>query len=278
MLIELREDEFRNILSVLRQPAGIHNVFVYSVIDGKQKGKVFVNNRNMPTAGVVLNKGGCYFVFGDVSDNVFNNDLVEFLSNPLNHTNFFDLYLSSDEWLTLLKRELEGNVVQLNRSHYLLEDIPLKFREIQIPKEYQLRPIDKNLFNKYRDQIDNSYSHLWGSSDSYLKNAFGFCLLRDDDFVSVCNTFYIGGNYIAPDIITLNEYRNRGLATVVCAYFLKKSIELGLTPYWDCDDGNDASNRLAQTLGFRHVGNLPILWWHENKEVIENYLKRYHYE
>jgi len=88
----------------------------------------------MPTAGLVINKGGCYYVFGDASYNAFNNDLVEFLSNPLNHANFFDLYLSSDEWLTLLKCELEGNVVQLNRSHYVLEDISIKFREIQIPK------------------------------------------------------------------------------------------------------------------------------------------------
>ncbi|XEC94304.1 hypothetical protein AB6A23_23800 [Paenibacillus tarimensis] len=75
-MIELREDEFSKILGVLRQPDGIHNVFVYSVIDRKQQGKVFVNNRNDPTAGFVINRGGCYYVFGDVSDNAFNNDLV----------------------------------------------------------------------------------------------------------------------------------------------------------------------------------------------------------
>ena len=276
-MIELREDEFRNILGCLGQPDGIHNVFVYSVIDRKQQGKVFVNNRNDPTAGLVINKGGCYYVFGNVSDNAFNNDLVAYLSNPSNHANFFDLYLSSDEWLTFLKRALKGNVVELKRNHYMLEEISSKVRDVQIPKEFQLKLIDENLFNTYRDQIDKSYSHLWGSSDSYLNHAFGYCLLRNDDFVSVCNTFYIGGNFIAPDIVTMSEFRNKGLATVVCSYFIKRSFELGLTPYWDCDAGNDASNRLAQTLGFRHVGNVPILWWHENKQVIENYLKKYHY-
>ncbi|REE68753.1 GNAT acetyltransferase-like protein [Paenibacillus taihuensis] len=276
-MIELREDEFRNILDVLQQPEGIHHVFVYSVIDRKQQGLVYVNNRDTPTAGLVVNKGGCYFVFGEAADDDFNNELIAFLSDPSNHANFFDLYVSSEEWLTLLKRALEGNVVQLTRSHYKLEELSSKAREIQIPAEYQLKAIDEELFNQYRDQIDHSYSHLWGSSESYLKHAFGYCLQQDNEFASVCNTFYIGGGYIAPDIITMNEFRNRGLATVVCAYFLKHSFESGLTPCWDCDAGNDGSNRLAQALGFRHAGNIPILWWHEDKGVIANYLMNYHY-
>jgi len=58
------------------------------------------------------------------------------------------MYLSSDEWLTLLKHALKGNVVQLNRSHYKLEEISSKVRDIQISKEFQLKSIDENLFNK----------------------------------------------------------------------------------------------------------------------------------
>jgi RimJ/RimL family protein N-acetyltransferase len=276
-MIELREEEFDIVLDLLQQPENIHNVFVYSVIDHKQQGKIFVNDKNNPTAGLLVNKGGCYYVFGVVTDNVFNNLLIEYLRNPSNHINFFDMYLSSDEWLELLKKSLEGNVVELKRTHYVLEEINKLVQEANIPDEFQLNQIDHELFNRYREQIDNSYSHLWGSSEKYLENTFGLCLLKNNKFASVCNTFYIGGNYIAPDIITLNEFRNKGLATIVCSFFIKRTKELGLTPYWDCDAGNEASNRLAQRLGFKKIGDVPILWWHENTEVIENYLKKFNY-
>ncbi|GIN74693.1 acetyltransferase [Bacillus sp. J14TS2] len=276
-MIELTENEFDMVLDLLQQPKNIHNVFVYSVIEHKQQGKIFVNNKISPSAGLVMNEGGCYYVFGDVSDNVFNDSLIEYLSDPSNHVNFFDMYLSSNEWLEFLKRSLEGNVVQLKRTHYVLEEINKMVQDVETPDGFKNKPINGELFNKYKAQIDSSYSYLWGSSDKYLKNAFGFCLLKNDEFVSVCNTFYIGGKFIAPDIITLNEYRGRGLATIVCSYFIKRSKELGLTPYWDCDAGNEASNRLAQKLGFRKVGDVPILWWHENKKVIEKYLKKFNY-
>lgn len=276
-MIELIEEEYGKIFDLVHQPDNIHNVFVYSVIEHKQQGKIFVNNRNNPTAGLVMNKGGCYYVFGDVSDDVFNESLVEYLRDPSNHTNFFDLYFSSNEWLNLLKHSLEGNVVLLKRNHYILEEVHKIVQDLEIFDGFQLKRIDDKLFNQYREQIDHSYSHLWGSSDKYLENAFGFCLLNNGEFASVCNTFYIDGKYIAPDIITLNEYRNKGLATKVCSYFIMRSKELGLTPYWDCDAGNEASNRLAQKLGFRKVGDVPILWWHENKNVIEKYLKKNNY-
>ena len=29
--------------------------------------------------------------------------------------------------------------------------------------------------------------------------------------------------------------------------------------------------------GFLKVGSVPILWWHENEEVIKNYLKKNNY-
>lgn len=276
-MIELQEHEFSSILGALRQPGGIHNVFVYSVIDGKQQGKVFVNHVDNPSAGLVVNRGGCYYVFGDVTDVVFNHDLVAYLRDPSNHARFFDLYLSSNEWLSFLKWELDGNVVQLKRSHYMFEEMSSKLQDVEVPEAFQLRLIDEYLFDKYRDEIDNSYSYLWGSSANYLKDAFGYCLLSNDDFVSVCNTFYVDGKFIAPDIMTVDEYQKRGLATIVCSFFIRRSVELGLTPYWDCDAGNEASNRLAQTLGLRHVGDVPILWWHENKRVIENYLKKNRY-
>ncbi|KPB06381.1 GNAT family N-acetyltransferase [Bacillus sp. CHD6a] len=276
-MIELKKEEYDKLFELVKRPDSIHNVFVYSVIEQKQEGKIFVNNRTNPTSGLVVNQGGCYYVFGDVSDNVFNKLLVEFLMEPSNHANFYDMYLSSIEWLDFLKSSLEGNVVELKRTHYVLEELNSEVKEVAIPKGFELKSMDKGLFDKYKEQIDDSYAYLWESSNRYLQHAFGFCILEDGEFASVCNTFYIDSKFIAPDIITLDKFRKFGLATLVCSQFIKKSQELRLKPYWDCDAGNEASNKLAQKLGFKKLGDVPILWWHENPKVIDNYLKKNNY-
>ncbi|CAG7644939.1 hypothetical protein PAECIP111802_03387 [Paenibacillus allorhizosphaerae] len=148
---------------------------------------------------------------------------------------------------------------------------------IAVPEGYEVIPIDSPLFNIYQDKIDTTYSLLWESDEEYLQKAFGFCLRTNGELASVCNTSFVGGGFIAPDILTLKKHRRTGLATIVCTFYVQKSRELGLTPYWNCDAGNDASNSLAQRLGFIKVCDLPILWWHENPKTIASYLKKYHY-
>lgn len=172
---------------------------------------------------------------------------------------------------------MKGNVVRLNRSHYILRKEIQMNEQLAIPDGYQLIPIDAQLFVKYRDTMDKTYENLWNSEHEYLQKAFGFCVQSKGEFVSVCNTFFIGGGLIAPDIFTLENHRGIGLATTVCKSYIRKCIALELTPYWDCDAGNDASNKLAQRLGFSKIGTVPILWWHENQDVIVNYLKKNNY-
>ncbi|WP_078381999.1 GNAT family N-acetyltransferase [Sutcliffiella halmapala] len=273
---EINTHQYGEVLHLIEGLEGIHNVFVYAVIEQKQQGKIFVNNLTSPTAGLVVNKGGCYYVFGEISDTQFNQPLISYLKEQSNHANFFDLYMSSKEWVSILKPALEGNVVELKRNHYILEENRIVHTE-KIPDGFVLKNIDEYLFNKYMEQVDHSYSNLWDSAENYLNKAFGICLVNNDEFASVCNTFYIGNGYIAPDIITMDEYRELGLATIVCSTFIRKSRELDLIPYWDCDAGNDASNALAQKLGFTKLGEVPILWWHQNQDVIRNYLKKNNY-
>lgn len=255
-------------------------VFVHSVIDRNQPGRIFVNNIENPTAGLVASRGGKYYLFGKEDDLAFNHDLLDFLANSDHHSNFYDLYCSSNTWLDLVKKPLNENVVELFRSHYILRENTIRNIEnyINAPEEFSLRRIDKELYERYVNEIDNSYALLWESPDKYLDTTFGYCFMKGTDFVSVCNTFYRGGGYIEPDIITLSDYRNQGMAYAVCQAFIEYSVKQELVPYWDCDSGNIASNNLVKKLGFDKVGELPILWWHENKEVIQQYLSEYNYE
>ncbi|WP_274362325.1 GNAT family N-acetyltransferase [Paenibacillus thermotolerans] len=279
-MIELKRDEYFKIEPLLAHKE--HKfifVFVHSIIDHNQPGKIFVNNKNRPTAGLVTSRGGKYYVFGDEQDQTFHRSLFDFLANSDQHANFYDLYFSSNTWLYMIKTALNDNVVELSRTHYILGDTTTS-ADLPAPhfSEFQLTSMNDRLYERYVNEIDGSYSLLWDCSRTYLEKAFGYCFINNSDFVSACNTFYVGGGYIEPDIITLPDYRMQGLAFMLCQEFIKHSRQQNLIPYWDCDSGNTASNLLAVKLGFHKVGEVPILWWHENKQVISNYLIKNNYK
>ncbi|WP_229106798.1 GNAT family N-acetyltransferase [Paenibacillus sp. 1001270B_150601_E10] len=253
-------------------------VFVHAVLDRNQPGKILVNNMDHPTAGLVISQGGKYYLFGEEQDSTFYGEILEFLSNPEHHSHFYDLYCSSDAWLHKIKDDLINNVVELKRSHYILEEnMNNSDDRNNLSSSFEVREVNPELFDKYRDEVDFSYSLLWGSGEAYIEKAFGYGIVNDLGYVGACHTFYIGGGYIEPDILTVEAYRKQGIAYKLCMEFIRHSRERGLVPYWDCDAGNIASHHLARKLGFTKVGDLPILWWHENQQVISRYQEKYHY-
>ncbi|MGZ9583711.1 GNAT family N-acetyltransferase [Paenibacillus marinisediminis] len=279
-MIELQPNEFYKISPLITHEENENIfVFVHSVIDHNQPGKVFVNNIDNPTAGLLASRGGKYYLFGDEGDQAFNQSLLDFLANPDHHANFYDLYFSSHTWLSIVKAPLNEHVVKLKRSHYIFNNtIPFPDHQVNQTRECVLKSMNEQLYDRYVNEMDDSYSLLWASSQAYLERAFGYCFINESGFVGACNTFYIGGGYIEPDIITLSDYRKQGLAYALCQKFINQSLQRKLIPYWDCDSGNVASNQLALKLGFQKVGEVPILWWHENKQVISKYLMKYNYK
>lgn len=278
-MIELTTTEYHKIKHlVTHEEDEFIFVFVHAVIELNQKGRIFVNRVDHPTSGLVAGRGGKYYLFGDVKDQAFNRSVIDYLTDPSNHANFYDLYFSSSQWLSVIKAPLIENTVELGRTHYILNDTVTAPEEPLVSSgEFELTRMNERLYERYVQEMDDSYSLLWDSPQVYLDRAFGYCFLNESGFVSACNTFYLGGGYIEPDIITLLDYRKQGLALTLCQEFMKHSKQRNLIPYWDCDSGNSASNRLASKLGFKKVGEVPILWWHENKQVIADYLATYNY-
>ncbi|MEK5492551.1 GNAT family N-acetyltransferase [Paenibacillus sp. FSL R7-0297] len=278
-MIELLTSDYSRIRHLLKHKDGEFKfVFVGGVIDLNQPGKIFVNNIDHPTAGIVTSRGGKYYLFGEEDDQLFNRSLLDFLADPANHANYYDLYLSSRHWLTVVKGPLKDNTVELSRTHYIMSDNAADSGASQEQAgEFVLTRMDEQLFERYIQEMDDSYRLLWDSAETYLEKAYGFSYSNEAGFVSVCNTFYLGGGYIEPDIITHQDYRNQGLAFRLCQEFIELGRMRNLTTYWDCDSGNHASNHLAVKLGLAKVGEIPILWWHENKEVVAKYLASYNY-
>lgn len=80
--------------------------------------------------------------------------------------------------------------------------------------------------------------------------------------ISVCTSPYIGGNYAEIDIITIERYQRKGLATKLGVEFIKECLLRQLTPNWCCHSDNIESSNLANKLGFEKIDEHPMYWYH----------------
>lgn len=276
---ELSNQEFKRIIHLLNNEH-VHCTFAYSVIEERQPGRIFVDDPINPSSCLICCKSGKYLVCGNTDNDTFNEFLDDYLYNRKNHGRYFDLYSSSKAWTKKLNKILFDNAAKLSRQLFNLDYSNLDSLskcELLLPDHFELRRMDEDLFIKYANEIDDSYFNLWGTAENFIRNGFGFCILKDNEFVSVCNTYYVKDSSAEIDIITLNGFRNQGFAVMTCTAFIKHCIEHNINPIWDCDNGNKESKNLAKKLGFKSVETYEMFWWHENKRFVDIYLNNYNY-
>lgn len=102
--------------------------------------------------------------------------------------------------------------------------------------------------------------------------------LKNNEFVSVCNTYYVRDGFAEIDIVTKDKLRRQGLALITCSAFIKYCVRNNIKPIWDCDNGNESSKILARKLGFKSIESYEMHWWHENKELVKAYLNKFNYK
>jgi len=279
-ITELKDNEFNKVIQLLNNEK-VHCTFAYAVAEGKQPGRIYADNNVEPKCCLITCRSGKYLVAGDSRDNDFYGFVSEYLYNRENHGNYYDLYSSSQDWIVKLDDTLGDNAAKLSRQvfqwNYLYLSSISKWSRM-LPKGFELKKMDADLFEKYIREMDSSYADLWETSNNFLENGFGFCILKDNEFVSVCNTYYVRDGSAEIDIVTKNEFRKQGFALIACSEFIKYCVNNSIKPIWDCDDGNENSKKLAEKLGFKSEETYEMHWWHKNKSFVDSYLKKFNYK
>jgi len=277
---ELKNSEYNNVTQLLNQEK-VHCTFAYAVIEGKQPGRIYVDNHRDPKSCLITCRSGKYLVAGRTSNASFNEFISDFLYNRKNHSCYFDIYSSSRDWITKLDEILSDNAAKLSRQLLIWDYSNLSSISMfsqSMPEGFEFKKMDSVLFEKYVREIDSSYNDLWETPNNFISNGFGFCILKDNEFVSVCNTYYTRHGFAEIDIVTKDEFRRQGFALITCSEFIKYCVSNNIKPIWDCDNGNENSKNLAIKLGFKSVETYQMHWWHENKQFVDSYLKRFKYD
>ncbi|WP_151733229.1 GNAT family N-acetyltransferase [Paenibacillus tengchongensis] len=86
-----------------------------------------------------------------------------------------------------------------------------------------------------------------------MQQGFGYAALAGQEVAGVCYSSFVTENTHAIGIETTPDYRGQGVGTLLANLVINDQMRHGFTPYWDCSLDNEASRRLALSLGFEQV-------------------------
>ncbi|MBW3623875.1 MAG: GNAT family N-acetyltransferase [Armatimonadetes bacterium] len=217
----------------------------YAVLEGRQEGRVWVDDPHAPRTALITSISGFHFVFGEVS-NV--SRILQILSeDPFE---FYALFASSSAWRAALNESMTER-----DQRFGFHSPPggtggwPDWRE-RIPEGYALEPLDERLMEKWYEGLDPWVFGIWGGPEAFARSSFGYGLLHQGRYVSFTAGGAIGNGEVELEVGTDPDYRGRGLAMLTGSAIIERCRADGLRPAWSCHARNAASLRLAQKLGF----------------------------
>lgn len=210
-------------------------------------GEVFVNDINNPTAAMAVLGDFCFL--GGIPDEnlvIYKPDLCK--------RNFTLMVPQSVEWGLLIEkcyREKAKKVVRyaFEKEKDIFDKKTLETVIAKLPKEYQIKMIDKFLFMQCEKLVwCEDFVSQYDDYSKYQDYGIGVVILKDNEIVSGASSYasYNGG--IEIEIDTRYDYRRRGLAYIAGAKLILSCLERGLYPSWDAQ--NKWSAKLAEKLGY----------------------------
>lgn len=264
-MFELQSNELSKVLPMF---TAIQNkaVFAYSVIKQNQRGRVFVNSRVDPTATFLTSSGGFYCVAGNASDQKFNDAVASFLNNPDNHIGFYALAIFTDDWESALQNYQFVHANKITRSYFRFNEQKFIEKNKDVPiildEGLNYEVLNEDISNRYRENFYTYYKLVWDSDQHFNEQGVGHFIIKEDHIISVCSSPYVGNGFAEIDIITVEEYKQKGLATIVGIGFINDCLSSKkLIPNWCCHSDNHVSVYVANKLGFEQIAEHPMYWY-----------------
>ena len=257
-MVELSQSQFPSVRHFL---SGIKCdiVFGYSIVENRQRGRVFADDLNHPQTVLFWHYCGFAFVGGRHDNRNFNQTLGEFLRGTYEQDQRrISLFVNDTAWNKVIQQFIKDNpnikIGELLRFHF--NEKAFRGMSASIPDGYTLREMDEELIEKLQGHVIPSFS--WHSSEAFLKGGKGYCLL--DGGRIACNAFSasIGNQILDIGIETMADYRMKGLAVPAAYAMVKYCLDNGFKPNWGCTAINIGSARIAARLGFEVLDSHPV--------------------
>ncbi len=138
------------------------------------------------------------------------------------------------------------------------------------PPGFSLRRID-TAYTRAVPEFDY-YVKMFGSLDQALQSMIGYYLVQGEQIACEAVAAPLCRGVAELGVETAPACQQKGLATALCAWVIRKCEARGYQTFWNAAQQNDASVALARRLGFRHEQQMIVLAWPvdvHSSEIIE---------
>lgn len=254
MIYQLPEEKKALIFPLFknRQP---NTSALWCYFDGILPGKTFVDDINAPTKAIChLNMSWVY-----ISDAADFEWIEETLREIIKHA-WIQVVWTPERGSKFPLAEL-GTVIP---RHEYTQRKPVE----QKPRDVEIKPYDSELYEKV--PWKEFHERVYGSKENFLKIAFGFYAIENDEICSESEATFTARGYTELGIITDDDKQRKGFAFAVCVKTLEEVEKRGLKPIWACDVENLASMKLSEKLGFVNPVKYNFIFFPQTNESDNN--------
>jgi RimJ/RimL family protein N-acetyltransferase len=270
MFIKLEKDDFSRVAPLFSSLS--HNLIIAAVIEGTSKGWVYCDHLTKPQSAFMGTMEG-YFLAGDSGNRLFNSGAQKKIQTMMEgdtvrpNTEYLEFEFSSEAWLDHLGYIFqEREPLVFSSRYYRCNTLALRDWRALIPRGFSIQPVNEERLQNPQIVLEagrdsHFHPHEWalgfGSLSNYLTHGFGFVVMDGDIWASWSMSDCVAKSEAEIGIYTMPEYRRRSLGTIAVAAAVDYCVSRGIESIgWHCNDGNTASQRIAEKVGFELIKTL----------------------
>ena len=226
-----------------------------AVFEGRQPGRVFVDDPSQPSAAIMCRTFG-FYVAGDVENIAMRRFIRDAPPEPGVFQSLYGYVPVNDAWKQALLAD-HGELLEVIPRHgfkwYPTAEacaVVEGWRE-RLPDGARMVEIDLDLARRIDQEMQQFIKIYWLSHEAYAEGGFGYCLMFGDTIASVAYAISISSSEANIDVETAAPFRRQGLSMLCSSAYIEHCRTLGVVPTWDADGNNPASQSLARKLGFQ---------------------------
>jgi len=262
-IFELKSSEFYKCKDLINENGQMEAKAIVACIN---PGRIFVDNMVSPKTGLIwLGNNDGFIFFGDEKNDAFIKDMNIFIDTYIVREakkvdlNWFEGMGNHQKWDYILENMFDHRKLGVwNQRVYTLERLN-KMDEPIIEEEYRVVKIT-NEFYENSNSLQKNLMHSkilesWTSMEEFIEKGIGYCILHNEQIVSICFSGFVVENVHCIHIETQEEHRRKKIGQKIAYQFVKDCLENEWIPYWECMDSNKPSKAIAENLGFKNIYN-----------------------
>ncbi|MBC8558842.1 GNAT family N-acetyltransferase [Fumia xinanensis] len=246
-MVELNKEQIPRISPLYE---GIQETLIWGCLDGSM-GRAFADNAEHPKAAQIVSGDFC-FLAGDslapgAKELILNfhacGDCMFIVPYGENWASQIEkVYGARAQRITRYAIHKDGDV--FDREH-------LKRLSKSLPQGFCMTPIGEKEYEMIlQEKWCRDFCGNFLSSKDYVNRGLGFVAWHDGKIVAGASSYTVYQGGIEIEIVTHENYRQRGLASACGAALILACLQKGLYPSWDA--ANLKSVGLAKKLGYHY--------------------------